>query len=92
MTASNDITNELITIITEMASQSGQPVHNITADTYLGGDLQLRSLDFIRLVGAINQHFGRHDIPFQELFIAEDGSILEDIQVRYVADFLSRHL
>lgn len=86
-----DITDKLINIITEMTSAT-MPNREITAETYLGADLQLKSLDFIRMVSAVNQQFDRQNIPFQELFIAPDGSILEDIQIKQVAEFLAKHL
>ena len=47
------ITDELIKIITEMVTESGRPIQTITAETLIGEELQLKSLDFIRLVSAM---------------------------------------
>jgi len=90
----NLITDELIKIIANTISGGDIPLDDqiiITPETYMGADLQLKSLDFIRLVNAIKKHFKRN-IPFQTLFIAADGTMLKDIQIKYLADFIARHL
>lgn len=65
---------------------------SIGPDTFLGADLAFKSLDLVRLVASIQQNYSHKIIPFQELFISDNGSILQDIQISHLVSFLYKHL
>lgn len=65
---------------------------SITPETLLGADLAFTSLDFVRLVTAIQQEYIQKHIPFQDILLADNGEILEDIRLSYLVDFLHKHL
>ena len=63
----------------------------ITATTALVGDLGFESLDVVHLVTAIEQRFGRRDLPFEDLLMT-GGRYVDDLTVDDIARFLHRHL
>lgn len=63
----------------------------ITAETRLVADLGFESLDVVYLVTAIEQRYGRRDLPFEELLMTE-GRYVDDLTVSQVASFLSARL
>lgn len=63
----------------------------IGADTTLVEDLGFESIDIVQLVVAIEKHFKRRGLPFEELLMS-DGSYKDDIRVSDTVDFLYRHL
>ena len=87
------ILGDLIKIIEETVSGwEMQFEGSITPETLLGADLAFKSLDFVRLVTAIQQQYIQEYIPFQNLFLSDNGETLQDIQVSYLVDFLHKHL
>jgi acyl carrier protein len=87
------IMNDVIRIIEEIASGwESQFEQSVGPESLLGAELGFKSVDFIRLIAAIQQHYSQAYIPFQDLFISDDGEILLDIQVSYLVDFLHNHL
>lgn len=54
-------------------------------------DLGFESLDVVHLVTAIEQRFGRRDLPFEDLLMA-DGRYIDDLTVEQIARFLHQHL
>ena len=64
----------------------------IGPEKYLGSDLGLRSLDLVRLANLIRQEYKQEHIPFQKLFVSDDGQIRQDIRIGDLADFLHEHL
>ncbi len=89
----NTILQDLIEMVGELSSGwEMQFDKSIGPETFLGADLRLKSLDFVRLATAIQQRYDQKHIPFQELFVPDDGQIREDFQVSHLADFLYKHL
>jgi len=63
----------------------------IGAKTRLIGDLSFESIDVVHLVVAIEQRFGRRDLPFEDLLM-KDGRYVDELTVGSTVDFLYRHL
>jgi acyl carrier protein len=64
----------------------------VRADSRLAADLLFTSLDFVRLAAGLQRRFGNAGpLPFQRLFVAPDGSMLVDVTVSALQDFVSRH-
>ncbi|HUK55200.1 MAG TPA: acyl carrier protein [Nitrospiria bacterium] len=89
---SGTVQNQLIKIIEDITSDwdtgfSGQ----ITGETRLMGDLAFESVDVVHLIVAIQERFGKHDIPFEDL-VMENGRYVNDLQVSRIADFLKAHI
>jgi acyl carrier protein len=63
----------------------------IASSTALVSDLGFESLDVVHLVTAIEQRFGRRDLPFEDLLMTE-GRYVDDLTVGDIARFLHRHL
>ena len=63
----------------------------ITAETHIVADLYFESLDVVQLVIAIEQRFGRKNLPFEKLLMFE-GRYVDDLSVNEIADFLSQNL
>ena len=83
---------ELIEILNYMTSDwdmdfSGE----IGPETRLVEDLYFESLDVVQLVVAIEGHFNRRNLPFEQLLMV-DGQYVEDLTVQEIADFLYEHL
>ena len=64
----------------------------IGPETFLGADLGFKSLDLVRLSGAIQRRYNSKKIPFQQLLVTDKGKIREDINVSYLAAFLLEHV
>lgn len=63
----------------------------IGADTRLIGDLAFESIDVVQLIVAVEERYGRRDLPFEELLMV-DGRYVDEITVGEMADFLHRRL
>lgn len=63
----------------------------ITADTKIVGDMGFESIDVVILVTAIETHFNRRDLPFENLLMTE-GRYVDDLSVREIAAFLAQHV
>ena len=63
----------------------------IEAGTRLVADLGFESIDLIQMVAALEQEFGRPNIPFAELLIV-DGRYVDDLTVGQIAEFLTARL
>jgi acyl carrier protein len=61
---------------------------SIDADTRLVADLGFESIDLIQMVAALEQEFGRPNISFSELLIA-DGRYVDDLTIQQIADALA---
>lgn len=59
--------------------------------TTLVADLGFESIDLIQMVAALEQEFGRPNLPFAELLIV-DGRYIDDLSVNQIADFLTTRL
>jgi len=63
----------------------------ITSSTAIVADLGFESLDVVHLVTAIEERYGRRDLPFEDLLMTE-GRYVDDLTVGQIAAFLERHL
>lgn len=59
----------------------------IGADTTLVADLGFSSIDIIHFTVAVEEHFNRPKLGFNELLMV-DGKYTDDLQVKQVVDFL----
>ena len=92
-TTGNDaMLTELIDILKNLTSDwdtgfSGQ----ITGETRLMSDLAFESVDVVHLIVAIQERYGKQNIPFDKL-IMENGRYVTDLQVSRIAEFLNSHI
>jgi acyl carrier protein len=63
----------------------------IELDTSLMHDLTFESIDIVMLIVALEEHFRRQNLPFQEVLFA-DGQHVKDLRVADLVGFLKRHL
>ena len=83
---------ELSSILKEMTSDwEMDDGAAIGPETLLIADLGFRSIDVVQLVVAIEEHFGRRDLPFGELLM-DDGRYVDDLRVGDAVAFLTEHL
>jgi acyl carrier protein len=59
--------------------------------THLVADLGFESIDLIQMVAALEEEFGRPNLPFADLLIV-DGRYIDDLSVRQIAEFLTARL
>jgi acyl carrier protein len=63
----------------------------IGPQTMLIADLAFESIDVVELVVALEERFGRRDLPFEELLMV-DGRYVDDLSVAQIVDFLLAHV
>jgi acyl carrier protein len=63
----------------------------ITSETRLVQDLYFTSLDVVQLVVALEDKYGRQDLPFEKLLM-KDGKYVEDLSVAELGAFLETWL
>ena len=63
----------------------------IEAETRLVADLGFESIDLIQMVAALEQAFGRPNLPFADLLIV-DGRYVDDLTAGQISDFLTTRL
>jgi acyl carrier protein len=63
----------------------------IGPQTALISDLSFESIDVVQFIVALEERFGRRDLPFHELLMV-DGRYVDEIRVGEIVDFLCRHL
>lgn len=89
----DSILKDVIGAINVLNSGSHMPLKgSIGPESLLGADLGLKSLDLIRLVGAIQQLYSHKFIPFQDMFVTKDGNALLDVSVSHIVLFLHEQL
>jgi len=59
--------------------------------TRLIGDLNFESIDVVQLITAVEEHFRRRDLPFEQLLMKE-GQYVDEVSVGEMVDFLAKHL
>lgn len=64
---------------------------DIGPSTRLIDDLAFESIDIVRFVVALEQHFNCKGLPFEKLFM-RDGDYVDELRVNEVVDFLSESL
>ena len=60
--------------------------------TCLVADLACCSIDIVQLAIALEEHFGKRNLPFQQLVTTAEGNYVDDIKVSELVDFLCEHL
>jgi acyl carrier protein len=60
----------------------------IGPQTLLVENLGFTSIDVVQLCIALDEHFGSHNLPFQELLMSGEGEYVEDVSVTQLADFI----
>ncbi len=60
----------------------------VTRESRLGADLSLQSIEFVRMASSIQEKLDGVYLPFQDLFVKADGSLVDDVTVQNVIDFL----
>jgi acyl carrier protein len=63
----------------------------ISSTTSIVNDLGFESLDVVYLVTAIEQRYGRRDLPFEQLLMV-DGRYVDDLTVTQIAEFLQKNI
>jgi acyl carrier protein len=88
----DEILAELVDLLRDMTSDWDLDFDDaIGPDTKLIADLEFESIDIVQLVVAIEKHFKRKGLPFEELLMA-DGRYVEEVVVSDTVTFLYRHL
>ncbi len=64
---------------------------SIGPETKLIGDLNFESIDVVQLITAVEEHFSRRDLPFEELLM-KDGQYVDEVTVGEMVEFLAKHL
>ncbi len=63
----------------------------IGPETRLIGDLAFESIDVVQFVVAIEEHFKRRDLAFEQLLM-EDGRYVSEVKLAAAVDFLHEKL
>jgi acyl carrier protein len=84
---------DVIAILSELTADWDDLGTNgaIGPDTSIVADLGFESLDVVYMVTAIEDRYGRRDLPFEQLLMV-DGAYVADLTVRQIASFLSESL
>ena len=81
---------EVVKVLTELTEDWDVDFGaGLGADTRLVSDLSFESIDVVHFVTALEEHYGRRDLPFQDILM-EDGKYVEDIRGGDVVDFLAK--
>jgi acyl carrier protein len=79
-------------ILKDMTSDwEGAFDEEIRPETRLIADLGFESIDVVEFVVAIEERFGRRDLPVGQLLMV-DGRYVEDLRVADIVRFLGQHL
>jgi acyl carrier protein len=82
------ILDDVVLILSEMTSDWDLDFSGgIGPQTLLIADLAFESIDVVQLVVALEERFGRRDLPFEQLLMS-DGRYVDDLSVAQVVDFL----
>ena len=88
----DEILSSIINILTDMTEDwDMEDDVEINKKTCLMADLEFESIDAVQFIVAIEEHFQRRGLPFEELLMA-DGRYVDEITVKDTVDFLDRHL
>ncbi len=88
-----DPSGSLETVVAAIAQVMGPgtPPHRVRPTDRLGADLAMSSLAVVRLAGILQKRLGRGPLPLHTLFVKPDGTVLHDIRVSDLAEFVSLH-
>jgi len=86
------IIDDLVKILEDLSGgwESGFE-SSIGPETFLGADLDFKSITLVQFIVEIQKRYDRQDLPFQELFMP-GGRVMSDMRVADVGDFLFKHL
>ena len=87
---STGVENAIISILTDMVEEWGVD-HDIGRNSQLVADLEFESIDIIQLIVAVEQHFKRRNMGFDELLMV-NGKYVDDLSVRQMAAFVESKL
>jgi acyl carrier protein len=86
------ITSALISILKDLTQDWDMDLEDpIGPATRLVADLSFASIDVIQMVVAIEEHFQRRNLGFDQLLM-QDGRYVDDLQVAQVVEFLHQKL
>lgn len=88
----DDLSAQVITVLNEVTLDWDLDLEDsIGPNTRLIDDLAFESIDIVRFVVALEQHFSCKGLPFEKLFM-RDGDYVDELQVNEVVDFLETYL
>lgn len=83
--------NEVIEVVAEIIKDWDLEFEQkISNETGLIGELEFESIDIVRLVVALEQHFECRGIPFEKLFM-KDGEYISELRINEIATFLNEN-
>ena len=86
------IEDDLIAILTDMTADWDLSfTGGVTPETRLMADLAFESIDVVQLVVAIEGHFQRRKMHFEQLMMV-DGRYVQELQVKEIVAFLGKQL
>ncbi len=86
----------VVTILEEMRKNwqspnpDGRGQFEFSRETDLVSDLEFESLDVVQFVVALEEHYQRRDLPFDQLLMKESGRYVDELRVGSVVDFLAK--
>ena len=87
-----EIERDLIAILDDMTTDWVLSfTGGVKPDTRLMADLAFESIDVVQLVVAIEGHFQRRKMHFEQLMMV-DGRYVQELQVKEIVDFLDKQL
>jgi acyl carrier protein len=89
--SSNSVQQTVVSIVEDLIQDWGLDLEGpIGGHTRLARELDFVSVDFIQLLVAIEQHYGRK-FGFQNLVMV-DGSYISDLTITQIVDFVGKAL
>jgi len=86
------IERDLLALLTDMTSDWDVTyTGEIKPETRLMADLSFESIDVVQLVVAIEAHFKRRHLKFEQLMMV-DGRYVQELEARQIVDFLDQQL
>jgi len=81
--------NEVKAVVAQIKNLSDADQEALAPETLLGSQLNMKSMEFVRMVTMLQQRFSGHVFPFQQLFVSPDGSMRRDLSLADVAAFIT---
>jgi acyl carrier protein len=92
VSTSDQYVQDTIEMLQELTSDWDTDLEGqIGPSTSIVNDLGFESLDVVYLVTAIEQRYGRRDLPFEQLLMV-DGRYVDDLTVTQIAAFLQKNI
>jgi acyl carrier protein len=88
----NKIFSDILGMLNEILSDDDMGFEqSIGPETYLGAELDMNSIDIVRLIQAIQTKYNRVDLPFEDLFMPGNNAV-SDVRIIDFVNFLCDHL